>query len=248
MTDVEYYAGEDANEDGDEPLRHSLQTRHYLDALLYAVTPVLILFTRTQNAFLFVLYASQFHVWRRWQSAVLFSDDDDPKPKRHIPGWLLAVLITCMTHLTFFMTGHSNSLAAVDLSNAYIGVDGYDTIIIGALTFCSNWSASLWWAVAGWSLVIDNGAATQPNNEEEDRSALEDRWYDYIITQSALFAIFITVLSFSVTFLRYHLFVWTVFSPKYLYQVAWTCLFHWMAQVVLGTVVVKIYTRSKQSS
>lgn len=153
-----------------------------------------------------------------------------------------------MTHLTFFMTGHSNSLAAVDLSNAYIGVDGYDTIIIGALTFCSNWSASLWWAVAGWSLVIDNGAATQPNNEEEDRSALEDRWYDYIITQSALFAIFITVLSFSVTFLRYHLFVWTVFSPKYLYQVAWTCLFHWMAQVVLGTVVVKIYTRSKQSS
>ncbi|KAI7883861.1 alkaline phosphatase-like protein, partial [Lichtheimia hyalospora FSU 10163] len=203
--------GEDANED-DEPARHSLQASHYLDALLYAVTPVLILFTRTQNAVLFVLYAAQFHVWRRWQYAVLFSDDDDAKPKRQIPGWLLAILITCMTHLTFFMTGHSNSLAAVDLSNAYIGVDGYDTITIGVLTFCSNWSASLWWNVAGWILVIDNGTATHANNDE-DRSVLQNRWYDYIITQSALFAIFITVLSISVTLLRYHLFVWTVFSP-----------------------------------
>lgn len=149
-----------------------------------------------------------------------------------------------MTHLTFFMTGHSNSLAAVDLSNAYIGVDGYDTLIIGALTFCSNWSASLWWAVAGWSLIMDNNTTSR---EEENRSALQNRWYDYIITQSALFAIFIMVLSISVTSLRYHLFVWTVFSPKYLYQVAWTCLYHWIVQVVLGTVVVKLYTRSTQS-
>lgn len=204
---------------------------------------MLILFTRTQNAVLFVLYAAQFHVWRRWQSAVHFSDGD-ANPKRHIPVWLSAVLTTCMTHLTFFMTGHSNSLAAVDLSNAYIGVDGYDTLIIGALTFCSNWSASLWWAVAGWSLIMDNNTTRR---EEENRSALQNRWYDYIITQSALFAIFIMVLSISVTSLRYHLFVWTVFSPKYLYQVAWTCLYHWIVQVVLGTVVVKLYTRSTQS-
>ena len=133
-----------------------------------------------------------------------------------------------MTHAAFFMTGHSNSIAAIDLSNAYIGVTDYDTVLIGALTFCSNWSTSIWWCIAGWILVADYGQ--EPSS-----------WWEYVIAQSAMFSTFLMVLSIAVTILREHLFIWTVFSPKYLYQIAWTCLFHWCVQVIAGTIAMRLY-------
>lgn len=196
-----------------------------MDALLYTITLLLILLTKTQYAILFVLYAGQFYLMRLWQRA-LSSVDQQP------PVWVSAAIVTCLSHAAFFMTGHSNSISAVDLSNAYIGVSGYDTVLIGVLTFCSNWSGSLWWALAGWTLLSDNG-----------RKGQDETLWHYVYTQSSFYGLFISTLSIAVTILREHLFIWTVFSPKYLYQMAWTCLFHWCAQVLTGILAVSIYGR-----
>ncbi|KAI9317081.1 alkaline-phosphatase-like protein [Dichotomocladium elegans] len=203
-------------------------SRHYLDGLLFISTPLWILFTRTHFAALFILFTIQFHLMRRWQSRLRSSG----VYQQQQPGWFLAITATCMAHAAFFMTGHTNSIAAVDLSNAYIGISDYNAVIIGVLTFCSNWSTSIWWMIVGLILLLDGAA--------KDRTA-EQRWWDYIVTQSAIFALFIAALSISVTLLREHLFIWTVFSPKYLYQVAWTCLFHWIFQALIGTVSMKLY-------
>jgi ethanolaminephosphotransferase len=43
--------------------------------------------------------------------------------------------------------------------------------------------------------------------------------------------------------LRTHLFVWTVFSPKYLYCVAWSLGQHLVVNVVVGGVVYWLGTR-----
>lgn len=180
-----------------------------MELLLYSVTPFMVLLSGKHNAILFFVFELQFLVLRKWQS------------RNRVPVWHMSLLVACFSHTAFFLTGHSNSLASVDLSNAYIGVEKYDTVLIGILTFCSNWSGSLWWAVAGMVLV-------------------SKEWYSYLLVQSTLFSIVLSFLSVSVTILREHLFIWTVFSPKYLYQIAWICLYHWIVQVAFGTIITQI--------
>lgn len=194
----------------------------YLDLMLYVCTPILVLLTRSHNAVLFVIYCIQFELMRAWNRALRAQGKDQPP-------WLVATQTLCIIQAAFFATGHSNSISAVDLSNAYIGVDGYDPVTIGLLTFLSNWSMALWWGTAGWVLVTDMADASSA-------------WWNYLVALSAVFGCALSVLSVSVTVLREHLFIWTVFSPKYLYQMAWTVLFHWCAQALLGTIFIKTLT------
>lgn len=186
--------------------------------LLYLITPLLILLSRPQNAVLFVLFHAQFELLTRFY---IYLQDNS---KHSMPTWLIGVLVACLSHASFFLTGHSNSIASVDLSNAYVGVQEYDTILIGILTFCSNWSGSIWWSVAGWTFI----------------SSHESKWFPYILTHAILFSTAMTALSISVTVLREHLFIWTVFSPKYLYQIAWNFLFHWIVQVFFGSIITQV--------
>lgn len=188
-----------------------------VELLLHTATPLLILLSGTHDAALFLVFYLHYHIFKLWQQYLI-------KINR-LSVTTLAIMMTCLCHASFFMTGHSNSLASVDLSNAYVGVQGYDTLLIGALTFISNWSASVWWAFASWSLIADSCATID----------IPKRWIVFIITQSVFFSVALSFLSISVTILREHLFIWTVFSPKYLYQVAWNCLFHWTVQVFIGS-------------
>ncbi|KAI9269137.1 alkaline-phosphatase-like protein [Phascolomyces articulosus] len=209
--------------------QEATKTQHYLDTLLCMITPTLILFTRSHYAPLFIIYTVQLYLLRKWHGALPLSSLSPSGSGYHAGSGestrIIAFLILCMIHAAFFMTGHSNSIAAIDLSNAYIGVTGYDTILIGALTFCSNWSTSIWWCIAGWILVADG----------------QGSWWEYATTHSAMFSAILVVLSVAVTILREHLFIWTVFSPKYLYQMAWTCLFHWCIQIMFGTLSMRFY-------
>ncbi|KAI8058701.1 alkaline-phosphatase-like protein [Gilbertella persicaria] len=186
------------------------KTRETLVLFLYSLTPFLVLLSGIKNAILFLIFHLQFLFLQKWQLT------------EAIPVWLLSVISVFMSHCGFFLTGHTNSIASVDLSHAYIGVNEYDTLLIGFLTFCSNWSGSLWWAAAGWAMI----------GEKED-------WYHHLVIQSTIFSLVLSCLSISVTVLREHLFIWTVFSPKYLYQTAWTCMFHWFVQVIVGTVLTQ---------
>jgi ethanolaminephosphotransferase len=191
-----------------------------LQVLLCIITPLLVLLSGTHNAFLFFVFNLQFQLLSRWQHYLA--------NKSPVPIWLLSMIIACLSHASFFLTGHTNSIASVDLSNAYVGVQEYDTSLIGLLTFCSNWSGSIWWAIAGWVLVADR--AEDPWRD----------WFSHLVIQSTLFSVALALLSISVTVLREHLFIWTVFSPKYLYQIAWICLYHWLLQVVIGTAVTQV--------
>lgn len=209
-----------------------------LQILLYSLTPILVLLSGTDNAVLFFIFHLQFQLLLRWQN---YLEDNGP-----IPVWLISMIIACLSHASFFLTGHTNSIASADLSNAYVGVQEYDTILIGLLTFCSNWSGSIWWAVAGWALIADH-------RKREKRWTCSQKlshhdWLDHLVVQSALFSLVLTMLSISVTVLREHLFIWTVFSPKYLYQIAWICLYHWLFQVVIGSLVTYLISKEVLAS
>jgi ethanolamine phosphate transferase 2 subunit G len=118
---------------------------------------------------------------------------------------LATTSIICQ-YSSFFMLGGSNSISSVDLSNAYNGVSGYSVLAVGALTFLGNWAGPIWWASA--ICRIRSRRPAQPG-------AGTFMLLTLFTSISAL------AMMLACTLLREHLFIWTVFSPKYLYTLAW---------------------------
>ncbi|KAI1393230.1 alkaline phosphatase-like protein [Hypoxylon trugodes] len=127
---------------------------------------------------------------------------------------------------SFFAMGGSNAISGVDLSNAYNGVSGFNIIAVGILTFLSNWAAPVWWTSASNLLLLRN------------RQLTKDGYSRVYQQHAALLTVFVAIaLEFvmvACTTLRTHLFIWTVFSPKYLYSMAWSLGQHLIINMAFG--------------
>ncbi|KAF9941236.1 major facilitator super transporter protein [Modicella reniformis] len=290
---------------------------------------------------------------------------------RSLPGQnsIHSCSILLWTLSSFFLFGNSNSIASIDISNAYVGIQAYDIVLTGVLTFVSNWAGPIWWCLAGvivmkWDMELELAWAKQDQEarlkEEEEKSwksvsgwrredkgtwnrktkkrimlykkavaksreeakkqqeqatrtvsakierAIDDdadtilpngneehvqrpssdtipqtdfqdgdafyvyeeqvayigvggtaekastaskpyvlecphefrrylllrRVLDHLILTSLFFGVTLYILSIAAIILRHHLFIWTVFSPKVLYQFAWTVLYQLVVQVL----------------
>lgn len=130
------------------------------------------------------------------------------------------ILLSCMS---FFAFGGSNAMSSVDLSNAYNGVSNFNAGAVAILTFISNWAAPIYWTFATSTLLVRKRKAGQSN---------------VFLQHLAFLTVFVTFSAAAVmaacTALRTHLFIWTVFSPKYLYCIAWTLGQHLLVHVGVG--------------
>ncbi|EPX72724.1 GPI anchor biosynthesis protein Gpi7 [Schizosaccharomyces octosporus yFS286] len=156
----------------------------------------LLLLTRIENMGLYIIYDVLQRTF----------------PKEGNYAYLLYFL---MEPVAFFSQGNSNSLASIDLSQAYTGIRSYSIYSVGILLFCSTFSGPLWWSFH------------QPKDSIK-------KWVrpSFFFSSFALF-----ILSLSCYFFRYHLFIWSVFSPKLLYQVSWTILYG-LTKFLLQTLLV----------
>jgi ethanolamine phosphate transferase 2 subunit G len=125
-----------------------------------------------------------------------------------------------LQYSSFFVLGGSNAISSVDLSNAYNGITGYNVLAVGVLTFISNWAGPIWW-VSGTTLLMSPSI--------ERRAPFE---------HFALLTLFTAFSTLSVmtacTVLREHLFIWTVFSPKFLFTTAWVIGNHAIVNGLFG--------------
>ncbi|KAJ1680098.1 major facilitator super transporter protein [Spiromyces aspiralis] len=213
--------------------------------LAAAILPVLLLLIRHYNAPLFILYSLQLALFTRCISSAR------PPPGHAACLALFApspwLLLSTMHHASFYALGNSNSLASLDLSNAYAGVTHYNEVLVGILLFISNWAGPIWFSL-GWIVVITRLAESLPlaasslemagsvvgskvtlsNNEAA--AALKHRIGDLVVQSltwtHGVQSVCMLALSVAITVHREHLFVWTVFAPKYLYQAAWFMFFY----------------------
>lgn len=116
-----------------------------------------------------------------------------------------------LQHMSFFAFGGSNAISSIDLSSAYNGVSGFNVVAVGVLTFVSNWAGPIYWASAT-NLLLIKYRQSHPAEGVFTRHIT-------LLTLFASFGILSTMVACTV--LRTHLFIWTVFSPKYLYCMAW---------------------------
>ncbi|KJZ73379.1 hypothetical protein HIM_07173 [Hirsutella minnesotensis 3608] len=128
-----------------------------------------------------------------------------------------------LQHAFFFAFGGSNAISSVDLSSAYNGVSNFNIVAVGILTFVGNWAGPIFWASAASQLLL----ARHRSGE-----TLVYRRHVALLTFFA--AAGAASVMAACTALRTHLFIWTVFSPKYLYCMAWTLGQHLIVNVGLG--------------
>lgn len=154
--------------------------------------------------------------------------------KSHLPVGLEASSQTlyllsnlCIQHLSFFSMGNTNLLATVDLSNAYNGVSEYNIIIVSVLTFVSNFASVLYWLFHQIAMI----------------SFTNSKWrvfYDSSLLKILFYLISMGSLVGSCINLRYHLFIWSVFSPKLLYFSVWSIWVNFIVELVFGCLALVI--------
>ncbi|KUI64485.1 GPI ethanolamine phosphate transferase 2 [Cytospora mali] len=129
-----------------------------------------------------------------------------------------------LQYTSFFALGGTNAISSVDLSSAYNGVRDFDVFTVGVLTFVSNWAGPIYWASATNVLLV-----------RKRKAGVEKGVYTRHITLLTVFtAASVAFVMAACTALRTHLFIWTVFSPKYLYCMAWSLGQHLIVNVGLG--------------
>uniref|UniRef100_A0A3Q3W7U4 GPI ethanolamine phosphate transferase 2 C-terminal domain-containing protein n=1 Tax=Mola mola TaxID=94237 RepID=A0A3Q3W7U4_MOLML len=106
----------------------------------------------------------------------------------------------------FYFQGNSNNIATIDISVGFVGLESYVEVPAIFLTALSTYAGPLLWAC---HLVFYLSS-------ERDRSpvAVGHGCYCLALLRSVPAAAYIVL----VTVLRYHLFIWSVFSPKLLYE------------------------------
>ncbi|KAI0971133.1 alkaline-phosphatase-like protein [Xylaria arbuscula] len=139
---------------------------------------------------------------------------------------------------SFFAMGGSNAFTGIDLSSAYNGVSDFNVITVGVLTFVSNWAGPVWWVSASNLLLLSSGRASRKITTGDDRGESGERRRGTFVQHASLLTFYTAASLGSVmaacTALRTHLFIWTVFSPKYLYSMAWSLGQHLGVNIGVG--------------
>lgn len=139
----------------------------------------------------------------------------------------IAITLLIFQHASFFAYGGSNAISSIDLSNAYNGVVDYNVLAVGVLTFIGNWAGPIWWTLTFHLLMAEN------SGHQKWLALIQQSCFSTLFVSSAL-----TAVMLACTMLRTHLFVWTVFSPKYLFSMAWSLGQHLVVHLTLGSFIV----------
>lgn len=135
-------------------------------------------------------------------------------------------------YASFFAFGGSNAISSVDLSSAYNGIAGFNVIAVGVLTFVSNWAGPLYWTSATTILLLD-----------KYRAGERGVFWRHVALLTVFATASVAFVMAACTAMRTHLFIWTVFSPKYLYAMAWNFAQHLLVNIGLSGAVFWLGTR-----
>ncbi|EME43588.1 hypothetical protein DOTSEDRAFT_72826 [Dothistroma septosporum NZE10] len=220
------------------------------ERLHYLLTLFLMTQTRAPNIPLFL----GLEVQREALGYILQNTSPSKGSKRPITEVATTTLL--LSHVYFFCTGGSNSISSIDLSNAYNGVADYNILAVGVLLFASNWTGPIWLCSAASLLLSSRTAPVKQGSwiDEERRKLHHDTlqstmgpekkieekgekgvWMEYISHMTAFVAASLLAIMAACTALRTHLFIWTVFSPKYLYAMAWSVGWHLLINIGFGS-------------
>lgn len=137
-----------------------------------------------------------------------------------------------LQYASFFAFGGSNAISSVDLSSAYNGISSFNVVAVGVLTLISNWAGPIYWTSATNLLLLQ-----RRTDDAATLGAGTGVFKTHVAILTAFAASSVAFVMAACTALRAHLFIWTVFSPKYLYSMAWSLGQHLLINIGLGSLL-----------
>ncbi|CAO1401982.1 unnamed protein product [Diamesa tonsa] len=123
--------------------------------------------------------------------------------------------------LFYFYQGNSNGLATIDVSAGYVGLEHYNIFTVGLFMTINTFNGQLISLFMLINNMIDDAQATRNTYLTLDGAKYECkefRYHSLVKGYAILTSIPTTIFLIVITLLRHHLFIWSVFSPKLLYD------------------------------
>lgn len=125
--------------------------------------------------------------------------------------YLISLVSLTLQYFTFYQFGGTNSIATIDLANAYHGIsENYNIYVVGLLMALANLAPSVYWAIYPWTILYSTNRRTRASQFLKSKLPI---LFFYCIIGCCLMSACVV--------LRYHLFIWSVFSPKLCYYAGW---------------------------
>ena len=98
------------------------------------------------------------------------------------------------------------------------------------------------WVLVERTKLRENAMASASlgNNMAQSSETGTEGWSLYVSAMTAFMSTSLIAVMAACTALRTHLFIWTVFSPKYLYAMAWSLVWHLLINIGLGSLLYSL--------
>lgn len=141
-----------------------------------------------------------------------------------------------------FGLGNTNTLATIDVAGAFTGVSSHSTFISGILMFIITYAAPMLSILSTMMYISVKDMDTDINIKNMDVGDMLKKNLGLPCLVPLCFnSMLLTTYTIVLLLMRNHLFIWSVFSPKYLYACATTvCVYVGVSVVALTMVYIHL--------
>lgn len=166
-------------------------------------------------------------------ASMCFSSITDPKPNQ----WVELAALYYLGMAGHFALGNTNTIATIDVAGAYMGVSSHSTVLSGILMFIITYAAPMLALLSMLMNISLRGRISLVNAQDVDLHYMLKTTLAYpCLVPLGLNSIFLVAYTIILLLMRNHLFVWSVFSPKYMYVCATTACIYLGVFIVASTV------------
>ncbi|PON38793.1 Type I phosphodiesterase/nucleotide pyrophosphatase/phosphate transferase [Parasponia andersonii] len=163
----------------------------------------------------------------------------------HHKQWIEVALFYYMGMAGHYALGNSNSLATIDVAGAFIGISSHSTILSGILMFMITYASPMLAILSMVMYISVKGINYLALPLNVDSGQLLKRLLGFpCLLPLGLNSILLVADTVVLILMRNHLFVWSVFSPKYLYVCAMTVCVYIGVSIVAATVIYTYWVLS----
>nr|GMD53492.1 GPI ethanolamine phosphate transferase 2 isoform X1 [Ipomoea batatas] len=137
-----------------------------------------------------------------------------------------------------FGLGNTNTLATIDVAGAFIGVLNHSTLLSGILMFIITYASPILSVLSMVAYIAMKDTMGLKNSQECDFGHLLKTLIGFpCLVPLGLNSVLLMAYTIVLLLMRNHLFVWSVFSPKYLYVCATTACVCFGVTIVASTII-----------
>ncbi|KAI3992030.1 hypothetical protein MKX01_014921 [Papaver californicum] len=135
--------------------------------------------------------------------------------------WVKVAALYFLGMAGHFGLGNSNTLATIDVAGAFMGISSHSTLLSGVLMFIITMASPMLFLLSLVFYISNKDASHLLLPENGDLGHLLRMMIGFpCVVPMALNSVMLTAFTVVLFAMRNHLFVWSVFSPKYLYVLA----------------------------